>query len=115
MEAYGDDARRCWDGAYDRDASQLAVNAYGEPQPTAAIDEGTPHEDAVACGPETTAQMLALPSVCTFQEVQEMQPVKGMGGKAACAKQRELRQVCLLRLGQNGEQSCERCHGTCSN
>ena len=27
-----------------------------------------------------------------------MQPVKGMGGKAACAKQRELRQVCL----QNG-------------
>ena len=109
----------------DSDASQLAVNAYGEPQPTAAIDEGTPHEDAiqhdgaaargmphtprptrgcpvnpaVASGAEkTTAQMLALPSVCTFQEVQEMQPVKGMGGKAACAKQRELRQVCL----QNG-------------
>ena len=54
---------------------------------------------AVASGAEmTTAQMLALPSVCTFQEMQEMQPVKGMGGKAACAKQRGLRQVCL----QNG-------------
>ena len=56
----------------DSDASQLAVNAY--------------------------AQMPALPSVCTFQEVQEMRPVQGMGGKAACAKQRDLRQVRL----QNG-------------
>ena len=61
VEAYGDDARRCWDDAtarllsmlggdarriaLDSDASQLAVNAYGEPQPTAGIDEGTPHED----------------------------------------------------------------------
>jgi len=96
VEAYGDDARLF---AYDdegtphedaiqhqqndSDASQLAENAHGEPH-------GTPRE--------TTAQMLALPSVCTFQEVQEMQPVKGMGGKMACAKQRELRQVCL----QNG-------------
>jgi hypothetical protein len=93
----------------DSDASQLAVNANGEPQPNAAIDEGTPHEDAiqhdgaaasvnpaVASGAEqTTALMLALPSVCTFQEMQEMQPVKGMGGRVACAKQKELRQVCL--------------------
>ena len=57
VEFYGVDARRRWDDAYDRDvaadffddsdASQLAVNAYGEPQPTAAIDEGTPHEDAI--------------------------------------------------------------------
>ena len=131
VEAYGDDARRCWDDAYDRevaagirsDASQLAVNAHGEPQPTAAIDEGTPHEDAVQHqqndsdasqlavnaygGPQPTTAIdegtqhedaipvLALPSVCNFQEMQEMQPVQGMGGKAACAKQRELRQVCL--------------------
>ena len=95
VEAYGDDSRRCWDDAYDRevaagirsDASQLAVNAYGGPQPTTAIDEGTQHEDAIP--------VLALPSVCNFQEMQEMQPVQGMGGKAACAKQRELRQVCL--------------------
>ena len=72
----------------DSDASQLAVNAYGEPQSAAANDEGTPHEDA----------LLALPSVCTFQQVLEMQPMKGIGGKTACAKQRELRQVCL----QNG-------------
>ena len=55
-----------------------------------------PVNPAVASGAErTTAQWLALPSVCTFQELQEMQPVKGMGGKAACAKQRELRQHCL--------------------
>ena len=64
VEEYGEDAQRYWDYAYDRsisrrialdvqhqqndsDASQLAVNAYGEPQPTAAIDEGTPHEDAI--------------------------------------------------------------------
>ena len=50
VEAYGDDARRCWNDAYDRvvaaqvfddrDASQLAVNAYGEAQPAAAIGEG---------------------------------------------------------------------------
>ena len=106
----------------DSDASQLAVHAYGEPRATAAMDAGTPHEDAiqhdgaaargmphtprparecpvnpgVASGAEqTTAQMLALPSVCTFQEMQEMQPVKGVGGKLACVKQRELRQVCL--------------------
>ena len=51
---------------------------------------------ALASGAETTtAQMLALPSVCTFQELQEIRPVTGMGGKVACAKQRELRQVCL--------------------
>ena len=31
VEAYGDDAQRCWDEAFvfdDRDASQLAVNAH---------------------------------------------------------------------------------------
>jgi hypothetical protein len=44
---------------------------------------------------QTTAQMLALPSVCTFQEMQEMKPVQGVGGRLACLKQRELRQVCL--------------------
>ena len=103
VEAYGDDARRCWDDAYDRDearprrgtcclsgdsdASQLAVNANGEPQPAAANDEGTPQEDA----------LLALLSVCTLQQVQEMQPMKGIGGKTAWAKQKELRQVCLQK------------------
>jgi hypothetical protein len=56
VEAYGDDAQRCWEDAYDRDvaaeipndsdASQLAVNAYGEPQPIAAIDQGTPQKRA---------------------------------------------------------------------
>ena len=82
-EAYGDDAQRCWDDAYDRqfndsDASQLAVNRAAASQ-----------------AENTTAQMVELPSVCTFQQMQAMQPVKGMGGKVACAKQRELRKVCL--------------------
>ena len=54
MKAYGDDARRCWDDAYDReqaaqvfddrDASQLAANAHGEAQPAAAIGDEGPHE-----------------------------------------------------------------------
>ena len=106
-EAYGEDAQRFWDDAYGRNASQLAVNAYGEPQPTAAIDGRGPHEDGTqrqqndsgasqpAGAEETTAQIPALPSVCTFRGLQEMQPVKGMGVKAASVKQRELRQVCL--------------------
>ena len=85
VEVYGEDAQRCWDDAYERgvatevfgdsDASQLAVHA------------------SASGAEETTAQW--LPSVCTFQEIQEMQPVQGMGGKVACAKQRELRQVCF--------------------
>ena len=36
VEQVGDDAQRFWD-----DASQLAVNEYAEPQPTASIDEET--------------------------------------------------------------------------
>ena len=124
VEAYGDHAWRCWDDAYHAGAARLwlAVNAYGPPlavdsKPpagTAAIDEETPHEDAIqhqqndsdasqlAVNPadasqaeNTTAPVLALPSVCTFQEMQEMPPVKYMGRKAAWCKQRELRQVCL--------------------
>ena len=55
VEAYGDDAQRCWDDAYDRSAfrgaCQLAVNAYGEPQPTAAIDGGGPSR---GCHPAPT-------------------------------------------------------------
>ena len=83
VKAYGDDAQRFWDDAYDRqfndsDASQLAVI------PAAASQ-----------AENTTAQMVELPSVCTFQQMQAMQPVKGMGGKVACAKQRELRTVCM--------------------
>ena len=87
----------------DSDASQLALNAYGEPQPPAVIDEGTPHEDAIQLqqndsdASQLAVNAYALPSVCSFQEMQEMQPVQGMGGKAACAKQRELRQVCLQK------------------
>ena len=42
-----DDAERCWYDAYDRGAPQLAVHAHGEPQPPAAIDEGTPPGDAI--------------------------------------------------------------------
>ena len=128
VEFYGVDARRCWDDAYDRDvaaqvfddsdASQLAVNAHGEPQSAAAIgerapheayaapparlpaiDEGIPHEEAIQHqqndSDASQLAMLALPSVCTFQQMQEMQPVQSMSGKAACLKQRELRQVCL--------------------
>jgi hypothetical protein len=64
-----------------------AEDAEDNEEPTTAIDEGTQHEDAIP--------VLALPSVCNFQEMQEMQPVQGMGGKAACVKQRELRQLCL--------------------
>ena len=108
------------------------MNAHGEPQPTTAIDEENPNEDAIQhqqndsdasqlavyayeedamdeeeplspyeedardyTAETTTAQMLALPSVCTFQELQQMRPVTGMGGKVAAAKQRELRQGCL--------------------
>ena len=41
MEWYGDDALRRWNVS---DASQLAVNAYGEAQPAAAICEGCQHE-----------------------------------------------------------------------
>ena len=90
--------------------------------PQLARDEATPHENAiqpdgaaarrtpdtpcptracpviptVASGAETTtAQCLPLPSVCTFQEMQEMRKVKGIGGKMACVKQKELRQECL--------------------
>ena len=48
VEAYGDDAQRCWDDAYDREvAAEGSPHTRGEPQPTAAIDEGTPHEDAI--------------------------------------------------------------------
>ena len=70
VEAYGDDARRCWDDAYDRDvaaevfdhsgAFQLAVNAYAEPQPPAAIDGGTPHEEAIQ-HQQMTATLLSSP------------------------------------------------------
>ena len=93
------------------------MNAHGEPQPTTAIDEENPNEDAIQhqqnysdasqlpvyayeedamdeeeplspyeedameyAAETTTAQMLALPSVCTFQELQQMRPVRGMGG-----------------------------------
>ena len=56
-------------------------------QPVAPLPVGTQHEEAVL--------VLVLPSVCNFQEMQAMRPVQGMGGKVACKKQRELRQVCL--------------------
>ena len=59
----------------------------GAVQPVAPLPVGTQHEEAVL--------VLVLPSVCNFQEMQAMRPVQGMGGKVACRKQRELRQVCL--------------------
>ena len=102
---YGEDAQRFWDDAYGRNAFQLAVNSYGEPQPTTAIDGSGPHDDGTQrqqhdsgasqpAGPEeTTAQLPALPNGCTIRELQEMRPVRGMGGKAACLKQRQLRQM----------------------
>ena len=83
---YGEYAQRFWDDAYGRTASQLAVNAYGEPQPTTAIDGRGPHEDGTqrqqndsgasqpAGAGETTAQIPALPSVCT---------IRGVAGNAA--------------------------------
>jgi hypothetical protein len=92
----------------DSDASQLAVNAPsdGQPQPhenaaaaSSSNSRGMPHTPCPtrACpGAETTtAQCLPLPSVCTFQQMEAMQKVKGIGGKTACAKQRELRKVCM--------------------
>ncbi len=61
------------------------------PAPAAqSVDPTTKHANDQAA-----PQMLALPSVCTFQEMQQMRPVNGIGGKAACTKQRDLRQVCL--------------------
>ena len=61
------------------------------PAPAAqSVDPTTKHAND-----QGAPQMLALPSVCTFQEMQQMRPVNGIGGKAACTKQRDLRQVCL--------------------
>ena len=51
VEHYGNDAQRRWDEAAEffdgNDASQLAVNAYAEPQRTAGNDEATSHEHAI--------------------------------------------------------------------
>ena len=87
----------------DRDASQLAVNEHDEPEQGAAIHDRNPHDDAiphddpgVAFGADQTpGHRLALPSVCTFQELQQMRVVQNVGGKLASAKQKELRQACL--------------------
>ncbi len=72
-------------------ASDDAHLACLAPAPAAqSVDPTTKHANDQAA-----PQMLALPSVCTFQEMQQMRPVNGIGGKAACTKQRDLRQVCL--------------------
>ena len=72
-------------------ASDDAHLACVAPAPAAqSVDPTTKHANDQAA-----PQMLALPSVCTFQEMQQMRPVNGIGGKAACTKQRDLRQVCL--------------------
>ena len=116
MEAYGDNAQLCWDDAYLRDASQLAANAYGDPRSTAAIDQRTPqegpHDKQVTSqssssneelrlaidedlAPQLQSALQQLPLLCTFQQMQAMQPMKSIGGKTASAKQRELRKICL--------------------
>ena len=95
-------------GASHGDASQLAVNAPsdGQPQPhenaaaaSSSNSRGMPHPPcptrATPAAETTIAQGLPLPSVCTIQEMEAMKKVQGIGGKTACAKQRELRAECM--------------------
>ena len=111
-EYYGDHALQHWEEAIDPAVANESGGGYKASQ--RAANENTPDADAhqhqqnhgdasqlasdpaVADGAEMpTEQILALQSVCTFEEMQQVEVVKNMGGKAACQKQRELRQECL--------------------
>ena len=81
--------------AMDRAVEQATGGGAPQPAESTADPRHANDEGAAPANDQGAAQMLALPSVCTFQEMQQMQPVHGIGGRAACTKQRELRQVCL--------------------
>ena len=79
----------------DRAVEQATGGGAPQPAESTADPRHANDEGAAPANDQGAAQMLALPSVCTFQEMQQMQPVQGIGGKVACKKQRDLRQVCL--------------------
>ena len=81
--------------AMDRAVEQATGGGAPQPAESTADPRHANDEGAAPANDQGAAQMLALPSVCTFQEMQQMQPVQGIGGKVACTKQRDLRQVCL--------------------
>ena len=99
-KCYGNEASKYWNAAqkvtpsassHADDAAQLAVNL-----PMAAAQQMTTAGDGAP-------QLVANPSVpadagrpiCTYEQLRELSPTPGMGGKIACTKQRELRQLCL--------------------
>ena len=58
--------------------------------------ESVDNSDAPQLAAEpAVAQVLALPCICTLQAIENLEPVKNMGGKQAAVKQRELRAKCL--------------------
>ena len=81
--------------AMERAVEQATGGGAPQPAESTADPRHANDEGAAPANDQGAAQMLALPSVCTFQEMQQMQPVQGIGGKVACKKQRDLRQVCL--------------------
>ena len=99
---YGDHADRYWREAQPigDDAAQPLVQTphAGAEQMTTAGDDAPQLVDNPPIPTEAampTAQNEAMPCICTYQQMQEMAPKQGMGGRIACAKQRELRKKCL--------------------
>ena len=76
---------------YQEDVSEKWKNA-ARVQASECVDNG----DATQLAAEpAVAQVLALPCICTLEAIENLEPVKDMGGKQAAAKQKELRAKCL--------------------
>ena len=87
LEFYKEDVYKYWKAAPKVSGSAAS---HGGDAPQLVDNPPIPTEAAMP-----TAQSEAMPCICTYQQMQEMAAKQGMGGKIACAKQRELRKKCL--------------------